>query len=151
MCVALSINEFPNCSVRFWSSYDYPFIIISNVLYGISPGTRSDTDLALPALYTKVAVQQVHTTQTWGNKKGNLLTAKKKSYFINIWKKLHSSWKHLFRCMSLNNHILWGERYTEIEEKIKHYKPLTFLKSQYRHFFLPHCFKKKGKKAALVS
>lgn len=30
--------------------------------------------------------------------------------------------------------------------KIKHYKPLTFLKSQYRHFFLPHCSKKKKKR-----
>ena len=56
---------------------------------------------------------------------GQITTRKKKSYFINSWKKLHSSWKHLFRCMSFNNHILWGERDIQ-REKLKHYKPLTF-------------------------
>ncbi len=55
----------------------------------------------------------------------HIFNSQEKSYFINIWKKLHSSWKHLFRCMSFNNHILWGERDIQ-REKIKHYKPLTF-------------------------
>lgn len=58
----------------------------------------------------------------------------RKCYFINIWKKLHSSWKHLFRCMSCNNHILWGERYTEREKKINITSHWLFIKSQYRHF-----------------
>lgn len=50
------------------------------------------------------------------------------------------------------SHSMRRKIYRDRGKKIKHYKPLTFLKSQYRHFFfLPHCFKKKGKKAALVS
>ena len=44
------------------------------------------------------------------DEQANFNSQEKRCYFINIWKKLHSSWKHLFRCMSFNNHILWGER-----------------------------------------
>lgn len=58
----------------------------------------------------------------------------KKCYFINIWKKLHSSWKHLFRCMSFNNHILWGERDIQREKKQNITSHWLLIKSQYRHF-----------------